>query len=141
MKKAMNKEKNMRAYCSITVADTKVFPELQGSRLDPRKAGACPRFSKGEWISLDRMPTQEELDKEMMRKYGKTFCPFAWEAISRYVRALFDGASLPETGCDGENGPFRLACCGSGTRPVIFEIRKHYFPKTEEEYYLLKDSE
>ena len=131
----------MRTNCSVTVVDTKVFPELQESRLDPRKTGACPCFHKGEWIRLDKTPTQEEVDEAFMRKYGRKFCPFAWEAISRYVRAVFDGASLPETGCDGENGVFKLACCGSGTRPVVFEIAKHYFPESENEYCIMNGIE
>ncbi len=71
----------MQHECTITVLETKVFPDLQEKYLANPKSGSCPCFKVGDTFLLKRTSERDDFYHLMNGK----FCGEAWDAVSRYV--------------------------------------------------------
>ncbi len=59
----------MQHECSITVLETKVFPELQEKYLADSKSEPCPCFKAGDTFLLKRTPQQDDFYHLMNGKF------------------------------------------------------------------------
>ena len=104
----------MEHKCKITVLRKECFQDLQEQYLADPKSGPCFLFEVGQEFIVGQNDFFHMLD-------GK-FCGEAWDAISRYVYAALQGASIMNGWTNDEK--MMIACCNDGTRPVIFKIER-----------------
>ena len=95
--------------CRVTVLRRECFADLQSRYLADPDEGPCAVFTEGQRFEVaadGRCP--------------EGFCPKAWECLRGHVAQLM---SRSAAAC-GVSSPDRavIACCGDGTRPVIFKI-------------------
>lgn len=97
--------------CRITVLRRHCFVDLQSRYLDDPETGCCDRFVEGQQFSVVRATEAPE-----------GFCPLAWESIKVQVGRVLDGSTPHRCGLSLPDSRAVIACCGDGTRPVIFKI-------------------
>ena len=126
----------MTQKVKVTVIDKKLYPELQEQYCLNPKAGACPVYNVGDTFIFVRDETKNDYWRMGINTLVHTdgdpdkvaggpkmpHCSEAWDAISRYIYAAFQGGSIMKGWMKDENT--FIACCSDGTRPVIFKIER-----------------
>jgi len=98
----------------VTVLRKQCFEWLQDTYLAGADKGPCHFFDEGQEFIID---------EELYYKCGNgMFCHEAWNAISKYVYTILQGGKPAGRGVG--NSDVFIACCNSGTRPVIFKIER-----------------
>ena len=126
----------MKHKVKVTVLDKKLYPELQHKFCTVPNSGACPCYNIGDEFIFYRDGDKDDFWHLGLNTLVKTtgnadevaggpkmpFCSEAWDAVSRYIYAGFQGGSIMQDWMKDEN--VMIACCSDGTRPVIFKIER-----------------
>ncbi len=99
--------------CKLTVIRKAYFEDLAKDYAPVSITCPCQKFEEGQTFILDQNGPQG-----YWHLMGGTFCSEAWAAISNYVDTILQGGTFQTD--RKEN--YRIACCPSGIRPVIFKI-------------------
>ena len=108
----------MRHKVKITVIKKECYEDLQAKYLAYPKSGPCSMFEVGQEFIIGDGEGEYRFDRMM----NGIFCAEAWDAISRYVYAAYQGGSIMEGWTNDES--MMIACCNDGTRPVVFKIER-----------------
>ena len=98
----------------VTVLRKQCFDWIQNDYLQNSDKGPCRFFDEGQEFIID--------ETTYYSCGGGMFCHEAWNAINKYVYAILQGGKVG--GNYISQGDVFIACCNSGTRPVIFKIEK-----------------
>ena len=127
-------EKTLQYQCTVTVLETKCFPDLQQKFLADSESGPCPCFKAGQEFLFERTPENDgfyHLGQATRVGGGNWPCAEAWYAVSRYIYAALQGGTIMRKWTNDDR--MMIACCNDSTRPVIFKIERIDIPETEEE--------
>lgn len=113
-KKEETKESGGKSKVKVTVLRKQCFDWLQSDYLKSGDKGPCRFFDEGQEFIIDE-------ESYYSCANGK-FCHEAWNAISKHVYAALYGGNMGGKNITADN--VFIACCNSGTRPVIFKIEK-----------------
>lgn len=98
----------------ITVLRRELLRDSQGKYMANPEPGKCPYIGDGQEFIVE--------NDDFFRMLHGRFCAEAWDCISRYVRAAFQGGSIMRRWTNDEK--VMTACRNDGTRPVIFKLER-----------------